>query len=216
MHTFGMAVKTRAPKTARTGEDTRLALLVAARQQFGENGYAATLTEDVVAAAGVTKGALYHHFGGKTELFAEVYEQVKREISDQAAAVFLRLDPWNALIEGCRRMLDAQLDPAVRRIVLNDARAVLGWEEVRRIENQHGGVALRAALRKATVAGVIVSQPLRPLSLMLTGALSESVTYVADAADPVEARAEVDALVHRLLEGLRPDGRANPPAAPAA
>lgn len=203
VHTFGMAVKTPAPRSARSGEDTRLALLGAARRQFGEHGYAATLTEDVVAAAGVTKGALYHHFGGKTELFAEVYEQVKREISDQVAEVFMGRDPWTSLVDGCARLIDAQLDPAVRRIVLNDARAVLGWDEVRRVETQHGGVALRGALRKAMVAGVIDRQPLRPLSLMLTGALSESVSYVADADDAVGARAEVDALVHRILEGLR-------------
>ena len=198
-----MAVKT-SPRSQRTGDDTRQSLLDAARAQFGAHGYAATLTEDVVMQAGVTKGALYHHFGGKAELFAEVYEQVKREISDQVAEVFMGRDPWTSLVDGCRRLIDAQLDPEVRRIVLNDARAVLGWDAVRRIDTQHGGVALRGALRKAMVAGVIDRQPLRPLSLMLTGALSESVFYIAEADDPAAARAEVDALVTRLLEGLRP------------
>ncbi|HVU74462.1 MAG TPA: TetR/AcrR family transcriptional regulator [Mycobacteriales bacterium] len=199
-----MAVKTPDRRSQRSGDETRAALLDAAREQFGEKGYGATLTEDVVAQAGVTKGALYHHFGGKSELFAEVYEQVKREISDRVAEVFMGRDPWTALVDGCRRLVDAQLDPAVRRIVLNDARAVLGWEEVRRIETQHGGTALRGALRKAMVAGVIDRQPLRPLSLMLTGALSESVFYVAEADDALAARAEVDALVQRILDGLRP------------
>jgi AcrR family transcriptional regulator len=198
-----MAVKGGPARTVRTGEDTRQALVDAARSLFGERGYAATLTEDVVAQAGVTKGALYHHFGGKAELFQAVYEQVRREISDSVAAVFMGPDAWTSLVDGCGRLIDAQLDPAVRRIVLHDARAVLGWETVRSIETQFGGVALRGALRKAMVAGVLDRQPLRPLSLMLTGALSESVFYVADADDPSAARAEVDELVHRILDGLR-------------
>jgi AcrR family transcriptional regulator len=188
----------------RTGEETRAALVGAARDLFGERGFAATPTEDVVARAGVTKGALYHHFGGKTELFQEVYAQVKREISDQVAEVFMGRDAWSSLVDGCRRLVDAQLDPAVRQIVLSDARAALGWEAVRSIETQFGGVALRGALRKAMVAGVIERQPLRPLSLMLIGALSEACLYVLDATDFAEARGEVDVLVLRILEGLRP------------
>jgi AcrR family transcriptional regulator len=198
-----MAVKTSTARNSRGGDDTRLALLAAARQFFGEKGYAATVTEEVVAAAGVTKGALYHHFTGKVDLFQEVFEQVKREISDHVAEVFMGPDAWTSLVDGCRRMLDAQLDPSVRRIVLHDARAVLAWDTVRRIETQYGAVGLRGALRKSMVAGVVERQPLRPLSLMLSGALGESCLYVADAEDPVAARAEVDALLLRLLEGLR-------------
>jgi AcrR family transcriptional regulator len=215
MHTEGMDVKRPNQRVAQ-GEATRAALLAAARQLFGEHGYAATSLEDVVTRAGVTKGALYHHFPGKVDLFQAVFEQVKREVSDQVVTVFLDPDHWFALTAGCQLMIDAQLDPAVRRIALHDARSVLGWEAVHAIETRYGAVGIRGALRKAMQGGVIERQPLRPLSLLLTGALSEGCFYVADADDPAAAREEVGRLVVRLLEGLRTDGAASRQQAKAA
>ena len=203
MHTMGMDVKRQNQKVAQ-GEATRAALLVAARELFGEQGYTATPLEEIVARAGVTKGALYHHFGSKIELFRAVFEQVSHEISDQVVAVFLEPDHFYALTAGCQLMIDAQLDPAVRRIVLHDARSVLDWDSVRAIETRYGAVGIRGALRKAMQGGAIERQPLRPLALLVTGALSEACFYVADAEDPAAARNEVGLLVVRLLEGLRP------------
>jgi AcrR family transcriptional regulator len=200
-----MEVKTQArnPRIAQ-GEETRAALLAAARDLFGAAGYAATSLDEVAVRAGVTKGALYHHFRGKADLFRAVYEQVKREVSDEVVVVFIQPDAWQALTEGCQLMIDAQLDPAVRRIVLHDARAVLGWEEIRAVETRYGAVGLRGVLRRAVRVGAIEAQPLRPLSLLLSGALAEACLYVADADDPTAARAEAGRLVLRLLEGLRP------------
>jgi AcrR family transcriptional regulator len=185
------------------GEATRLALVVAARELFGENGYPATSIEDVAARAGVTKGALYHHFGGKADLFQEVYEQVMREVSDKVVSVFNEPDHWRAVTEGCQLMIDAQLDPAVRRIALHDARSVLSWDVVHLIEARYGAVGIRGALRKAMHGGVIEPQPLRPLALLVAGAISEACFYVADADDPISAREEVGRLVVRILEGLK-------------
>ena len=193
------------------GDATRLALVVAARGLFGENGYAATSIDEVAARAGVTKGALYHHFGGKADLFQEVYEQVMREVSDKVVSVFNEPDHWRAVTEGCQLMIDAQLDPAVRRIALHDARSVLSWDVVHLVESRYGAVGIRGALRKAMHGGVIEPQPLRPLALLLAGAISEACFYVADADDPLSARDEVGRLVIRLLEGIRtkaPDDRA--------
>ncbi|MBV8462670.1 MAG: hypothetical protein JO368_05210, partial [Acidimicrobiales bacterium] len=99
--------------------------------------------------------------------------------------------------------VDAHLDPSVRRIALQDGRAVLGWDEVRDIENRFGTVALRGALRKAMVAGVLERQPLRPLALLVIGALGEGCLYIAEADDPVVAREEVGALVVRMLSAFR-------------
>jgi AcrR family transcriptional regulator len=200
MHTVSMEVK---DKRVAQGEATRAALVAAARELFGTRGFAATSIDDVVAAAGVTKGALYHHFDRKEDLFRAVFEQVSREVSDKAVVEFLRPDSWEALLDGCGLWLDAHLDPSVRRIALLDARAVLGWDDVRAIENRFGAVALRGALRKAMHAGVVERQPLRPLALLLIGALSEACQYLADAEDPVAARAEVGALIERLLSGFR-------------
>lgn len=193
-------------KRVAQGDATRAALTDAARQLFGERGYAETSTDEVVARAGVTKGALYHHFTGKEDLFRAVYEQVEREVSDQAVAEFLGPDPWAALVGGCALWIDAHLDPSVRRIVLQDARGVLGWDDVRAIENRYGAVALRGALRKAMVAGVLERQPLRPLALLLRGALSEGCLFIAESPDPLAARAEVVALVTAMLAAFRIPG----------
>ena len=162
----------------------------------------------MAARAGVTKGALYHHFGGKAELFQEVYEQVMREVSDRVVSVFLDPDHWKAVTEGCQLMIDAQLDPAVRRIALHDARSVLSWDVVHLIESRYGAVGIRGALRKAMHGGVIEPEPLRPLALLLAGAISEACFYVADAEDPVLAREEVGRLVVRMLEGLKVQAQA--------
>jgi AcrR family transcriptional regulator len=185
------------------GETTRQALLEAARSRFGAQGYGATSTEDIVAAAGVTKGALYHHFSDKESLFRAVFELVEREVADRAATEFLDREPWDALISGCRLWVEAHLDPAVRQIVLHDARAVLGWEATRGIETRFSAVVVRGALRKAMNAGVLERRPLRPLALMLTGALGEGCLYVTEASDPAAALHEVGALIVALLSGLR-------------
>ena len=127
MHTDGMDVKgkvsKRAPGPADPDRPDR-----GRPEVFGEQGYGATSTEEIVARAGVTKGALYHHFSGKDDLFRAVYEQVELEVADRVAAVFMAPDPWDALVDGCVLWIDAHQDPAVRRIVLRDARAVLGWD----------------------------------------------------------------------------------------
>ena len=200
MHTSGMRVK---DKRVLQGQSTREALVRAARELFGSKGFAATSTEEIVTLAGVTKGALYHHFADKDALFQAVFEQVQREVSDAAVVEFLRPDPWQALIAGCQSWVNAHDDPAIRQIALVDARGVLGWEAARAIETRFSTVALRASLRKAMQTGVLRRQPLRPLSLMLTGALVEACLYVAQADDPAAARADVSALITSLLSGMR-------------
>ena len=191
-----------AARRAAQGQATREALVAAARAAFGSTGFAETSLDEIVAAARVTKGALYHHFSGKEELFAAVYEQVLRAVSDRVVSEFLRPDPWEALLSGCDLWIEAHLDPAVRRIVIRDARAVLGWEVVREAENRYGVVALRGVLRRAVRQGIIGEQPLRPLALILMGSLNEACLYVADAEDPVAAREEVRVIVARALSGF--------------
>jgi AcrR family transcriptional regulator len=190
MHTQGTNVKS---KKVQQGELTRQALLDAARALFGDSGYGATSLDEVAQAANVTKGALYHHFGGKQELFAAVYEQVKREVSD----------PWEDLCAGCHAMLDAHLDPPVRRILLHDAPAVLDADTIRRVENRYGAVVLRGALRRAVRAEVIQPLPLKTQALMLTGAILEGCMAITDAEDPNQTREDVGKVLTALLQGLR-------------
>jgi AcrR family transcriptional regulator len=157
-----------------------------------------------VQAAKVTKGAFYHHYNGKQELFAAVYEQVKREASELAATAFLEPDPWADLCAGCHAMLDAHLDPSVQRILLHDAQAVLDAETIRRVETRYGAVVLRGALRRAIRAGVIQPLPLKILALMLTGAILEGCMAIANAEDPIRAREDVGNVLTTMLQGLRP------------
>src|SRR3954463_14627273 len=200
MRTQGTEVKGKSrDRRVAQGNATREALVVAARSLFGERGYAETSTDDVVAKAGVTKGALYHHFAGKDALFRAVVERVQQEASDRAVAEFLDPDSWQALRRGCSLWIDAHLDPAVQRILMQDARAVLGWEEARAIENRFGAVALRGALRKAMTAGVVRRVPLRPLSLLLMGALSEACLCIAESDEQTRSRTEVDELLTDML-----------------
>lgn len=201
MHTQSTYVKS---GKARQGEMTRLALLRAARKLFGEQGYSATSLDEIVQAAKVTKGAFYHHYNGKQELFAAVYEQVKREASERAATAFLEPDPWADLCAGCHAMLDAHLDPSVQRILLHDAQAVLDAETIRRVETRYGAVVLRGALRRAIRAGVIQPLPLKSLALMLTGAILEGCMAIAGAEDPIRAREDVGSVLTSMLQGLRP------------
>jgi AcrR family transcriptional regulator len=200
MHTQGTDVKS---KKVAQGLATRAALLSAARRLFGEHGYVGTATDDIVTAAGVTKGALYHHFGGKRQLFEVVFEQAKREASEQAANAFLEPDPWLDLLAGCRATLDAHLDPAVLRITLLDGRAVLSWDTVRRVESRYGAVILRGALRRAVNSGVLQPLPLRTMAEMLNGAIVEGCILIAEAPDRASAHQEVTHSIEQLLGGLR-------------
>ena len=195
------------PTARRTQEErseaTRAKLIAAARRLFAERGYAGVGTEEIVRAAGVTRGALYHHFAGKPELLEAVYREVEAEITRKIAAGALGgSDPLEALRAGSEMFLDACLEPEVQRIVLLDAPAVLGWERWREIAADHGLGLIEAALAAAMDAGRIARQPVRPLAHVLMGALDEAAMLVARAEDTEAARAEVGATLESLLEGL--------------
>src|SRR5262245_13147404 len=115
VHTHGTHVKKSVSKKVAQGASTRAALIELGRTMFGEKGFAETSVEEIVAAAGVTKGAFYHHFSGKEDLFREVYEQVEREVTDQVAPSFTADDAWDSLVGGCLATLDAHLEPSVQR-----------------------------------------------------------------------------------------------------
>lgn len=182
---------------------TRTELLSAARALFGKRGFTDTSTEEVVRLAGVTRGALYHHFTDKEDLFRSVFEQVKREESESVCAALMSGDPWTGLLAACGAMIDAHLNPAVRRIVLLDARAVLGSTLISDVDARYGVVSIRAGLRRATNAGLLERQPLVPLARLIVGAITEACMLISEAEDPVATRDQVDLLIERLLSGLR-------------
>ncbi len=193
---------------AEQSQATRAALLKAARALFAERGYSDVGTEEIVRAAGVTRGALYHHFADKRALFDAVYEEVERELVERiaASAVGRASDPLSALHAGAEAFLDACEDPAVQRISLLDAPSVLGWERWREIGVEHGLGLIEATVQAGIDAGLIARQPARPLAHLLLGALDEGAQLVARADDAGETRRQVGASMSRLLDALAARG----------
>ena len=186
-------------------EATRRRLVTAARSLFGARGYASVGTEEIVQAAGVSRGALYHQFRDKAELFAAVAEEVEAEIVDRVASgAGTAADPVEELRTGIRLFLDACAEPEVERIILLDAPAVLGWEAWRDLASRYGLGLVQLALQAAMDAGAIVRQPVVPLAHVLIGALDECALYIAQAEDPAAAREQCAAIFDRILRGITP------------
>ena len=185
-------------------EATRGALIAAARRLFAERGYADVGTEEIARAAGLTRGALYHHFQGKRDLLRAVYEQLESEIATEVAAgVTPDAGALATLRHGAQMFLDRCLEPEVQRIVLLDAPAVLGWEEWREIGARYGLGLIEGLLTAGMESGEIRAQPVEPLSHALLGALDEIAMLVARADDPPVARAEAGETIESLLAAVR-------------
>jgi len=182
---------------------TRGALLAAGRQLFAEKGYAGAGREEIVALAGVTRGALHHHFGDKVGLFQAVVEEIETEVTAAVrdAGESAGGDMRQALVVGSMRFLDCALEPEFQRVML-DAPAVLGWREWREIRECHGLGLTKLALTAAMESGAIEAQPVDPLAHMLLAALHEAAMLVAQSADQDAARAEVGETVERFLNRL--------------
>ncbi|MGA8803907.1 MAG: TetR/AcrR family transcriptional regulator [Solirubrobacterales bacterium] len=183
---------------------TREALIQAALELFTERGYAGVGTEEIVSRAKVTRGALYHHFTDKRDLFRAVFERVEGDLMERIGSTMEGADDaWNLMVAGMRAFLDACEEPAVKQISLIDAPAVLGWEEWREIDNRHGLGLTRAALQGAVEAGVLRPIAVDPMAHLFVAALSEAAFVIAHADDPRKARAEVEEALTQLVEGLR-------------
>ena len=190
------------PTQAQRREATTTALLDAARDLFAEDGYATTSLDAVATKADVTKGAVYHHYDGKRQLFEAVFTREVEELTAGLAAAYARnSDPWKALEAGCRAFLEACLEPALQQIVLLDALAALGWERVRRHE-QGLLAAIERAIQRAIDAGRIAPRPPAPLASFLFGALCEMAMVVARADNPRVAERQAVAELSRIMDSL--------------
>lgn len=185
--------------------DTRAALVAAARPLFTRKGYAAVGTDEIARSAGLSRGALYHQFAGKEELFLAVFEQVEAELVDRLAAGLATADPddpvamMHADIDG---WLAACAEPEVHRIVLIEAPAALGWERWREVGRKYGVGLVETAVGALMDAGVFARGPVRPLAHVLVGALEEAALYAARAEDRETATAEARDALLRLFDGL--------------
>jgi AcrR family transcriptional regulator len=188
--------------------ETRTALVAAARRRFAEQGYVATGTEEIVADARVTRGALYHHFRDKADLFCEVMKEVASEVA--AALVKSELeatiggDAWTQLRRGFQSLLDfsTRTDTDFQRIVLVDGPAVLGNDAWNALVEKHGYRLLSEWLERAIAEEMIDPIPVAPLTRLVAALLAEASLYVARAADPLLARRETGVALDRLLSGL--------------
>jgi AcrR family transcriptional regulator len=184
---------------------TRDALVRAARPLFAADGFAGVGTEAIVRAAGVTRGAMYHQFADKTELFAAVFEIVEAELTQRIDAVVSNSglsDPVELMRLGARAWLDACAEPEAHRIVLVEAPAVLGWERWREVGLRYGLGLVQGLLSYAIDVGRIRRQPVEPLAHVLIGALDEAALYAAQSPEPDHARADVLAVLEDLLTAL--------------
>jgi AcrR family transcriptional regulator len=183
---------------------TREALLSAAGTLFTERGYENVGTEEVVKAAGVTRGALYHQFGDKASLLEALYERIEAESTERVARIVLDSDlhsPLDAMKAGIEAFLDECAKPELRQIGLHDAPAVLGWERWREIGAANGLGLIEASLSAAIEAGEIRVLPVKPLAHLLMGALDEAAMLLARDDRP-QSRAEVTEVLVALLDSF--------------
>ncbi len=183
---------------------TTALLLERARELFIEQGYAGAGLEELASRAGVTRGAIYHHFGSKQGLFEAVLAAAHAEIAVAIeSAATQHVDPWDQLVAGCHTFITAASAPSVRRIVLIDGPAVLGWQRWREIDAEHSGQLLEEVLADLASAGIIDPVHTGAMGAMLSGAMNEAALWLArpetTKADTKSAHVTLD----RLLESLR-------------
>ena len=194
-------------RTAEEAAETRKAIVEAARTLFAERGYAAVSTSEVVAAAGVTRGALYHHFGDKADLFRAVFLDLETELNETVAAEALGVDDAaGAFVAGCRAWMAFAARDDYRQIAVVDAPAVLGQEEWHATDTAIGLASMQGGLRALHRAGLLEAAPDRAMATVLFGALTEAGLAAARGdGDPEEL---FDAFL-RLVRHLAPAGSAD-------
>jgi AcrR family transcriptional regulator len=205
---MAMAVEVEIDGRRVRGAATRERLLAAARRLFGERGYEATSIESVLDTSGVARGALYHHFQSKAELFDAVLADVLIEIAERTAtAAAGSKDPLEGLRAGSHAWLAMALDPAIQRIALLDPTTAVGWARWREQDQAHSLGGLRATLLRLGDEGRVPPGQAELLAHVLLAALNEAALFVAFAKDQRAAadtaRATVDTLLDRLFTRRR-------------
>jgi AcrR family transcriptional regulator len=192
----------RMPTKAQQREETTRTLVATARDLFAGKGFAHVSLNEIAQVAGVTKGALYHYYAGKDDVFRVVLGQIHEELAAEVGAVAAG-DPWRSLVQGCRTFLELATDARNRRILLVDAPAVLGWEAWRELDENASMRHLIDQLRVLVDAGLMADQPLEPLAHLISGALNEAALWLAASTEPERDRDQVMASLERLLDGLK-------------
>jgi AcrR family transcriptional regulator len=185
-------------------EATIAAILAAARKLFGADGFDAVSIDDIASKAGVAKGAVYHHFASKEEIFTRVLEAVQAEIAAQPAPSSMRkiADPLDRMAAGILSYLNAATEPGIKRILLIDGPAVIGWRKWREIDDRHFGAGARRAVAYVMSDGTADAQ-IDAVTHAVMGMIMEAALVCATAPDAKKAAREMTAAARKLLEGIR-------------
>jgi AcrR family transcriptional regulator len=181
------------------GTETQRALRREARKLFARKGYAGANTNELVERASVTKGALYHHFANKRDLYHAVLEDVQQELVERIEAAGAGRPAWERLRAMCRAYLDSCRDPALARMLVLEAPVVLGWKTWCNLEQKYEVAAFARVLGEAGA----LSEPAETLAQVILGALTTGARVIATAEDPDKARTDVEKTIDRLIAGLR-------------
>ena len=188
---------------AERSETTTEQLIAAARRLFATNGFPATSIQEIVEEAGVTRGAMYHHFTSKEELFEAVFKREQDALGERVrAAAMRRKGAWAQLKAGCDEFLNAALDPETQRILMVDAPAVLGTTRIQAVDESHSMELLNHVVEKAIREGTLRKRPIMPLVTLLYGALCQAAMVIARAEDQDATTRQMRLEIHRLLDAL--------------
>ena len=185
------------------GAETQRALRRQARKLFAQKGYSGANTNELVERARVTKGALYHHFTNKKELYQAVVEDMEQELVERLEAAGAGRAPWERLSAMCSAYVDACREPALARMLVLEAPAVLGWKTWCNLEQRYEVAAFARCLKE--IDGL--NEPAETLAQVILGALTTGARVIATAPDPEAARTEVQQTIDRLICGLRSTAR---------
>jgi AcrR family transcriptional regulator len=191
------------PTQAERTEATRSRLVATARRLFAEKGFAGASTEEILSEASVSRGALYHHFPSKTDLFQATFEEVEHDLTVQVtAAAATTTDPRRKLERGFDAFLDQCRHPEVQRIVMLDGPTVLGWDTWHALDERYGFGAMKSVLALAAQAGTLPPASVEPMAHLLLGAVMQAGMVVARADDPVGAKRAMTRTFGRIVAAL--------------
>lgn len=186
-------------------EETRATLLATARRTFSAHGYASTSMDDLTAQAGLTRGALYHHFGDKKGLLAAVVAQLDAETDQRLQAISDGADDaWEGFLQRCRAYLEMALEPEIQRIVLRDARAVLGGASPE--SQRHCVHSMQRLIEQLITQSVVAPVDAQALASLIYGSLAEAAFWIAEGEDGDARLRQATAALDVLLRGLKSAG----------
>ena len=186
--------------------ETRAKLVAAARHAFGTVGYAEASMDDFTAAAGLTRGALYHHFGDKKGLLEAVIAEIDAEMNKRLRAVSATADnAWQGFVDECTAYIEMALEPEIQRIVMRDGPAVLG-DPSRWPSQSECFRSMTASLQRLVEEGVIVAVDPEAAARLLSGASLYAAQWIANSPEPEATSKRAVKAFNALLEGLRVEG----------